>query len=163
MLSFALELKSPVAVRYPRGAAHGDASALIAPLQLGRGEIVRSGQKIAMLVWGSMLHPALIVAEKMGATVANMRFIKPLDEALIRTLAASHDTLVTVEEASVQGSAGGAVAEFLAAHGLKNSLIQLGLPDTFIDQGDPAIMLASVGMDAAGIEAAIIARIAISA
>jgi 1-deoxy-D-xylulose-5-phosphate synthase len=159
MLSMALALKSPVAVRYPRGAAHGEANATITPLQLGKGEIVRtangSGKKIAMLAWGSMLHPSLVVAEKINATVANMRFIKPLDEALIRELAAAHDTLVTVEEASVQGSAGSAVAEFLAKNHLHNKLIAIGLPDTFIDQGDPALMLASVGLDAVGIEAAI--------
>jgi 1-deoxy-D-xylulose-5-phosphate synthase len=165
MLSLGLVLQSPVAVRYPRGAAHGEANASITPLQLGKGEIARTrtgaanGAKIAILAWGSLLHPALTVAEKIDATVANMRFIKPLDEALIRELAATHDTLVTIEEASIQGSAGGAVAEFMAASGLKNKLIQLGLPDTFIDQGDPALMLASVGLDAAGIAASIAARV----
>jgi 1-deoxy-D-xylulose-5-phosphate synthase len=160
MLSMALALKSPVAVRYPRGAAHGDANAAITPLQWGKGEIVRNAvggeKKIAMLAWGSMLHPSLVVAEKINATIANMRFIKPLDEALIRELAATHDTLVTIEEASVQGSAGSAVAEFLARNNLHNKLIIIGLPDTFIDQGDPALMLASVGLDAAGIEAKIL-------
>jgi 1-deoxy-D-xylulose-5-phosphate synthase len=152
MLSMALALKSPVAVRYPRGAAHGAADAPITALQLGKGEIVRHGSERAILAWGSMLHPALIVAEKINATVVNMRFIKPLDEAIIGSLAATHGTFVTIEEASVQGSAGSAVAEFMAAAGLKNKLIQIGLPDTFIDQGDPALMLASVGLDAAGIE-----------
>ena len=159
MLSMALELKSPVAVRYPRGAAHGDANAMIAPLILGKGEMVRrsdkSSQKIAILAWGSMLHQAAGVAEKLNATLVNMRFIKPLDEALIRELAASHESLVTVEEASAQGSAGSAVAEFLAANKLHNTLVTIGLPDTFVDQGDPALMLASVGLDAAGIEATI--------
>jgi 1-deoxy-D-xylulose-5-phosphate synthase len=162
MLSMALALKSPVAVRYPRGAAHGEANATITPLQWGKGEIVRKGEgdgagkKIAMLAWGSMLHPSLVVAEKINATVANMRFIKPLDEALIRELAATHDTLVTIEEASVQGSAGSAIAEFLAKNNLHNKLITIGLPDTFIDQGDPALMLASVGLDAVGIEATVL-------
>ena len=155
MLSMGIELKSPVAVRYPRGAAHGAANADIIPLELGRGEVRRTGNSVAILAWGSMLHPALTVGDKLNATVANMRFVKPLDEALIRELAASHDTLVTVEEASVQGSAGGAVAEFLAREGLTPQLVQIGLPDTFVDQGDPALMLASVGLDAAGIEAAI--------
>ena len=101
------------------------------------------------------MHPALVVGDKLNATVVNMRFVKPLDEALIRELATSHDTLVTVEEASVQGSAGGAVAEFLARAGLTPQLVQIGLPDTFVDQGDPALMLASVGLDAAGIETSI--------
>ncbi|MEO7255557.1 MAG: 1-deoxy-D-xylulose-5-phosphate synthase [Casimicrobium sp.] len=153
MLTMGIELKSPVAVRYPRGTAHGAANAEIIALELGKGEVRRRGEKIAILAWGSMLHPALTVGDKLNATVVNMRFIKPLDEALIRELAASHDTLVTVEEASVEGSAGGAVAEFLAREGLTPQLVLIGLPDTFIDQGDPALMLASVGLDAAGIEA----------
>ncbi len=155
MLNFALEMKSPVAVRYPRGAAHGEPDATITPIQLGKGEVVRKGEKIAMLAWGSMLHPSLAVAEKLNATVANMRFAKPIDEALIRELAATHDALVTLEEASVQGSAGSAVAEFLSANSIPTKLLTVGLPDNFIEQGDPAIMLASVGLDAAGIEASI--------
>ena len=159
MLSMAVELKSPVAVRYPRGAAQGVANAEIIPLELGKGEVRRvsdkSSEKIAILAWGSMLHPALVVGEKLNTTVVNMRFVKPLDEALIRELATSHDTLVTVEEASIQGSAGGAVAEFLARDGLMLQLVQIGLPDTFVDQGDPMLMLASVGLDATGIEATI--------
>lgn len=155
MLSMAVALKRPVAVRYPRGAAHGAVDAGIAPLALAKGEVRRVGEKIAILAWGSMLHPALTVGEKLNASVANMRFIKPLDEALLRELAATHDVLVTVEEASVQGSAGSAVTEFVACTGLPVRVIQLGLPDTFIDQGDPSLMLASVGLDAAGIEASI--------
>jgi 1-deoxy-D-xylulose-5-phosphate synthase len=159
MLAMAIVLRRPVAVRYPRGAAHGKVDATIAPLELGKGEVRRvsdkSGEKIAILAWGSMLHPALTVGEKLNATVVNMRFIKPLDEALLREIALSHDVLVTVEEASVQGSAGSAVAEFVTGNALKIRVVQLGLPDTFIDQGDPALMLASVGLDAAGIEAQI--------
>ena len=159
MLSMAVALSRPVAVRYPRGAAHGAANATIAPLELGKGEMRRvsdkSADKIAILAWGSMLHPALVVGEKLNATVVNMRFIKPLDEAMLREIALTHDALVTVEEASVQGSAGSAVAEFVASNVLNVRVVQLGLPDTFIDQGDPALMLASVGLDAAGIEASI--------
>lgn len=155
MLQMGIDLKSPVAVRYPRGTAHGAANAEITALELGKGEVRRRGEKIAILAWGSMLHPALTVGDKLNTTVANMRFVKPLDEALIRELAASHDTLVAVEEASVEGSAGGAVAEFLAREGLTPQLILIGLPDTFIDQGDPALMLASAGLDAAGIETSI--------
>jgi 1-deoxy-D-xylulose-5-phosphate synthase len=162
MLSFALDMKSPVAVRYPRGAAHGEPDAALAPIELGKGEVVRRGstgaipeKKVAILAWGSMLHVANAVAEKLDATVVNMRFVKPMDEALIRELAAPHDVLVTIEEASVQGSAGSAVAEFLAANNITTKLLTLGLPDTFIDQGDPAIMLASVGLDAAGVEQSI--------
>ncbi len=155
MLSLAVALKSPVAVRYPRGAALGAPDAMITPLELGKGEVRRNGGGMAILAWGSMLHPALAAGEKLNATVANMRFVKPLDEALIRELANSHDVLVTVEEASVQGSAGSAVAEFVAGAGLGNRVLQIGLPDSFIDQGDPSLMLASVGLDAAGIEARI--------
>ena len=163
MLSMAVALSRPVAVRYPRGAAHGAANATIAPLELGKGEVRRKGEKVAILAWGSMLHPALVVGEKLNATVVNMRFIKPLDEALLREIALTHDVLVTVEEASIQGSAGSAVAEFIASNALKIRVMQLGLPDTFIDQGDPALMLASVGLDAAGIEASIQQKLAISA
>ncbi len=160
MLSMAVALNRPVAVRYPRGAAHGVAGATIAPLELGKGEVRRKGEKIAILAWGSMLHPALVVGEKLNATVVNMRFIKPLDQSLLREIALTHEVLVTVEEASVQGSAGSAVAEFVASNAMKIRVIQLGLPDTFIDQGDPALMLASVGLDATGIEASIRQRLA---
>ena len=155
MLSLAVALQSPVAVRYPRGAAHGAADAAIAPLELGKGEVRRTGEKLAILAWGSMLHPALVAGEALNATVVNMRFVKPIDEKLLREIAATHPLIVTVEEASVQGSAGGAVTEFLANAGLDNRVHTLGLPDTFIDQGDPAVMLASVGLDAAGIEASV--------
>ena len=164
MLSLAVALQRPVAVRYPRGAAHGAVDATIAPLELGKGEVRRVSDKgcarIAILAWGSMLHPALVVAEKLNATVVNMRFIKPLDEALLREIASTHDVLVTVEEASVQGSAGSAVAEFVTSNAMTIRVIQLGLPDTFIDQGDPALMLASVGLDAAGIESSILRKLA---
>ena len=102
-----------------------------------------------------MLHPALVAGEALNATVVNMRFVKPIDEKLLREIAATHPLIVTVEEASVQGSAGGAVTEFLANAGLNNRVHTLGLPDAFIDQGDPAVMLASVGLDAAGIEASV--------
>jgi 1-deoxy-D-xylulose-5-phosphate synthase len=155
MLSFALDMKSPVAVRYPRGAAHGEPDAAMSPIQLGKGEVVRRGKRVAIFAWGSMLHPSLVVAEKLDATVANMRFAKPLDEALIRELASTHDAIIAIEEASVQGSAGSAVAEFFTANAITTKLLTLGLPDTFIDQGDPAIMLASVGLDANGIETSI--------
>ena len=165
MLSLAVALQRPVAVRYPRGAAHGAVDATISPLELGKGEVRRasskSGEKIAILAWGSMLHPALVVGEKLDATVVNMRFIKPLDEALLREIAMTHDVLVTVEEASVQGSAGSAVAEFVTNNALNVRVFQLGLPDTFIDQGDPALMLASVGLDVAGIESSIQQKLAL--
>ncbi len=159
MLSFALTLDHPSAVRYPRGAAHGAIDAPVRPIELGRGELLRQGQEVAILAWGAMLHPGLVVAERMGATLANMRFAKPLDEALVLELARSHRLLVTVEEASVQGSAGSAVLECLARHGLTTACLTLGLPDAFIEQGDPAMMLAAAGLDAEGIERAIRERL----
>ena len=104
------------------------------------------------------MQPALKAAEALGATVADMRFVKPIDEALVRELAASHDALVTLEEAAIMGGAGSAVLETLAASGLAMPVLQLGLPDLFIDHGDQAALLAGVGLDAAGIERAIRAR-----
>ncbi|MCX8097647.1 MAG: 1-deoxy-D-xylulose-5-phosphate synthase [Casimicrobiaceae bacterium] len=165
MLSFALTLAGPVAVRYPRGAAHGPEDAAVAPLELGRGLILRPASakarpRVALLAWGSMLHPCATVAESLDATLANMRFAKPLDVPLVCELARTHDLLVTVEEASVMGSAGSAVLEALAAAGLSTPVLTLGLPDRFIDQGDPAIMLASVGLDAPGIERSVRERLA---
>ena len=166
MLSFALTLPGASAVRYPRGAGHGPSDAPVTPIELGRAERVRVGSpassapRVAILAWGAMLHPCATVAERLAATLVNMRFAKPIDEALVAELAASHDLLVTVEEASVMGSAGSAVLECLAARKLATPVLTLGLPDRFIDQGDPAIMLASVGLDAQGIERSIQQRLA---
>ena len=104
-----------------------------------------------MLAFGSMVRPALDAAEELDATVANMRFVKPLDEALVLELAGSHDLLVTVEENVIMGGAGSAVLEALERAGRCVPVLQLGLPDHFIDQGDPGIQLASVGLNAEGI------------
>ncbi len=156
LLSSAFAQNHPVAVRYPRGAGVGTAPlADLAPLPYGRGEVRRQGQGLAILAFGPLLYPALEVGERLGATVLNMRWAKPLDEALLREVAQSHTRLVTLEEGAVMGGAGSAVGEALAAMGLARELLQLGLPDAFIEHGDPAKLLALQGLDAAGIEAAV--------
>ncbi|TAK85682.1 MAG: 1-deoxy-D-xylulose-5-phosphate synthase [Betaproteobacteria bacterium] len=151
MLYTGLMLGSPAAVRYPRGAALGEASKEMKSLAVGKGEVRRRGQHVAILAFGALLKPALEAAESVDATVANMRFVKPLDLELVRELAASHELLVTVEEHQVMGGAGSAVCEALADLRLEKRVLLLGLPDRFIDHGDPARLLASVGLDAAGI------------
>src|SRR5256884_9110573 len=155
MLSTGLQLDSPAAVRYPRGAALGEPGNELAALPVGKGEIRRQGKRIAILAFGAMLKPALEAAEKLDATVANMRFVKPLDVALVRQLAETHHLIVTVEEHQVMGGAGSAVCEALAQLKIDRRMLLLGLPDRFIDHGDPARLLASVGLDAEGIAAAI--------
>ncbi len=152
MLATGLNLPGPSAVRYPRG--NGPGAALDRPLTglpVGKGEVRRRGSKVAILAFGSMLGPALEAGGILDATVANMRFVKPLDTDLIRSLAAEHDLLVTVEEHAVLGGAGGAVCEVLASIKVANMVLLLGLPDRFIDHGDPVRLLASLGLDAAGI------------
>jgi 1-deoxy-D-xylulose-5-phosphate synthase len=163
MLYTAFTLDTPSAVRYPRGAGPGvPVRAELKALTVGKGELRRESkrrsQRIAILAFGSMLHPALTAAEELDATVANMRFVKPIDAELIAWLAQSHDALVTVEENVVAGGAGSAVAEVLAERGIAAPLLQLGLPDAFVDHGDPAVLLAQCGLDAKGIAASIGAR-----
>ncbi len=156
MLTTAFHLDTPSAVRYPRGMGPGvKVDKTLQPLPLGKGELRRRGEKVAILAFGSMLAPSLQVADELNATVANMRFVKPLDEELVRSLATGHDLLVTVEENVVQGGAGSAVAECLANCGVTVPLLQLGLPDRFVEQGDPAKLLQLCGLDAAGIAASI--------
>jgi len=159
MLFTAFQLNTPAAVRYPRGAGPGAAiQQEMRALPVGKGEIRRRGKKlallskkIAILAFGSMVKPALDAAEELDATVANMRFVKPLDEALVAELAESHDLLVTVEENVIMGGAGSAVLEALQRLRIKAAVLQLGLPDHFIDHGDPALQLKSCGLDKAGI------------
>ena len=115
----------------------------------------RQGRSIAILAFGTLLYPAMDAGQALGATVANMRWAKPLDLDLLRQIAGSHDAIVTVEEGCLPGGAGGAVAEALNAEGLVLPVLHLGLPDVFIEHGDPARLLAGVGLDAAGIEASI--------
>ncbi len=152
MLYTAFQLDTPSAVRYPRGSGSGvQVQKEMQALPIGRGEIRRQGKKIALLAFGSMLAPCLEAAEELNATAVNMRFIKPLDDDLVATLAASHDLLVTVEENTVMGGAGSAVTESLNSQQICVKVLQLGLPDVFIDQGDPVQMLADCGLDKNGI------------
>ena len=156
MLYTAYQMNTPTAVRYPRGSGPGvKAVEIMQALPVGRGEIRRSGKKIAILAFGSMLAPSLDAAEQMDATVVNMRFVKPLDSELVLRMAREHGLLVTVEENTLQGGAGSAVAECLMQHGVAVPLLLLGLPDRFIEQGDPAKMLADCGLNGAGIAASI--------
>jgi len=165
MLTTAFQMNTPAAVRYPRGSGPGvRIEQALTTLPLGKGEIRRTVKRrtnrIAILAFGQLLYPALAAAEELDCTVANMRFVKPLDAELIRTLANDHDALVTVEENVVAGGAGSGVAEFLASEKIAVPMLHLGLPDRFIDHGDPAFLLAHVGLDAKGIAASIHARFA---
>jgi 1-deoxy-D-xylulose-5-phosphate synthase len=161
LLTTAFEQDHPVAVRYPRGAGAGVAMEQgLEPLPFGRGEIRRQGRGVAILAFGTLLYPALQVAEKLNATVVNMRWAKPLDTELLLQVAASHAALVTLEEGALMGGAGSAVSEALNAAAVSLPLLQLGLPDQFIEHGDPAKLLAMQGLDAAGIEQSILRRFA---
>ena len=156
LLSTAFAQNHPVAVRYPRGAGAGvSTEAGLQGLPFAKGEVRRQGKGIAILAFGTLLYPALEVAEKLGATVVNMRWVKPLDTELLRQVAAEHEALVTLEEGAVMGGAGSAVSEALQAAGVLKPLLQLGLPDVFVEHGDPAKLLSLQGLDAAGIQASI--------
>jgi len=156
MLYTAFQMNTPAAVRYPRGAGTGVVPIKeMKALQIGLGEICREGEKIALLAFGSMLKPCLEAAEELNATVANMRFVKPLDDNLVVSLAANYSLLVTVEENTIMGGAGSAVLESLENKNITVPVLQLGLPDVFIDQGDPTQMLVDCGRDKDGIVKAI--------
>ncbi|MFN9745804.1 MAG: 1-deoxy-D-xylulose-5-phosphate synthase [Betaproteobacteria bacterium] len=158
-LTTAFQADHAVAVRYPRGSGVGAAiDPALKAWPWGKGVLRRQGSRIALLAFGTLLHPALAAAEKLGATVADMRFVKPLDEELVLQLARSHEAIVTVEEGCLMGGAGSAVLECLAAHGLAVPVLTLGLPDRFVEHGDPARLLSLCGLDAAGIEASIVQR-----
>ena len=160
MLTTAYQYPGPAAVRYPRGAGIGAVvETVLSSIEMGKGEIRRQGKGVVILAFGTMLAPSLQAAETLDATVANMRFIKPLDTALVAELAASHDLLVTIEEGSIMGGAGSAVAEALSAAGIVKPILQLGLPDKFIDHGDATQLLAQCGLDAAGITASVNQRL----
>jgi len=163
MLYTAFMHNGPSAVRYPRGGGMGVAiQQEMQALTMGKGEVRREGEKIAILAFGSMLAPALAAADELKATVANMRFVKPLDEELVLRLAQTHDLLVTVEENAVMGGAGSAVLECLESRGVTVQVLQLGLPDRFVEHGDPAKLLASCGLDQDGIVRAVQARFAVT-
>ncbi len=161
LLSTAFAMDSPVAVRYPRGVGAGvTVSRALDTLPVGKGEIRRTGKGVALLAFGTLLYPALQAAEQLDATVVNMRWAKPLDVDLLLQIAADHDALVTLEDGCIMGGAGSAVLEALAHAGLAKPVLQLGLPDKFIEHGDPAKLMAMLGLDAAGIEASVRARFA---
>ncbi len=153
LLSTCYQYPGPASVRYPRGSGCG---AAVQPgldtVPVGRGIVRRRGSKIAILVFGTLLPAAMQVADALDLSVVDMRFVKPLDQDLVREMAAGHEALVTLEEGCVMGGAGSAVAETLNQSGLVCPLLQLGLPDLFIDHGEQAALLAGVGLDAAGIE-----------
>ena len=160
-LSTAFHQNHPVAVRYPRGAGVGAVpEAALDTLPWGKGEVRRTGSRIAILAFGTLLYPALEAAERLDATVANMRFAKPLDTELVLELARTHDALVTLEDGCIAGGAGSAVMEVLAAAGLAVPVLQLGFADEFIEHGDPVKLMALCGLDAAGIENSIKRRFA---
>ncbi len=153
LLSTAYAQNHPVAVRYPRGTGVGvDAGTDLQTLPLGKAEIRREGQGVCILAFGTLLYPALQAAEKLNATVVNMRWVKPLDVEMVLAMAARHEHLVTVEDACVMGGAGSAVGEALQAANVLKSVLNLGLPDEFVEHGDPAKLMAMLGLDAQGIE-----------
>ncbi len=152
MLYTAFQLNGPTAVRYPRGTGPGTAiDHDMQELPVGKAEVRRRGRKIALLAFGPMLQPALQAADTLDATVVNMRYVKPLDETLVFSLCQEHTLLVTIEEGCVMGGAGSAVGEALARAGVSTPLLQLGLPDRYVEHGDPALLLKECGLDAAGI------------
>ena len=156
MLSTGFQLNSPSAVRYPRGTGPGKAlNTALDTLEVGKGEICRKGKNIAILSFGSTLAEGLEVAEKLNATIANMRFIKPLDETLVLQLAAEHDVLITLEDNAVMGGAGSAVNEFLLAQQCPNRVLNLGLPDIFIEHATREQILDDAGLSTSGILRAI--------
>ncbi|MNF94098.1 1-deoxy-D-xylulose-5-phosphate synthase [compost metagenome] len=150
----------PAAVRYPRGTGpNATIDKDLEPIEIGKGVMRRQGNTVALLVFGVQMAEALKVAEKLDATVVDMRFVKPLDEALVREVAGSHELLVTIEENAIMGGAGGAVSEFLARENILKSVLHLGLPDVYVEHAKPAQMLAECGLDEAGIEAAVRERL----
>jgi len=162
MLRTAYEHPGPALVRYPRGRGPGATIDPEAPvLPLGRGRLIRQGRQVALLAFGSLVTPALAAADELGATVADMRFVKPLDRELILDLARDHELLVTLEENAIAGGAGSAVSELLAEHGRRVPCVHLGLPDRYIEHADHSAQLAACGLDADSIAARV--RTALSA
>lgn len=160
LLFTAYQHPGPAAVRYPRGTGAGAAIAneMIA-LPIGKGRLVREGKRVAILCFGTLLSDARQVAETLNASLCDMRFAKPLDTALIEKMAANHELLVTLEENTLAGGAGTAVSEYLNSLGLNIPVLQLGLPDSFVDHGNQKQQLANLGLDASGIEKSIICRL----
>ncbi len=161
MLTTGFHHDGPAAVRYPRGSGAGlPVSSALNTLPIGKGLITREGQTVAILCFGPLLHAARVVADRLDCTLVNMRFVKPLDRELIRTLAQSHRLLVTIEENAVVGGAGSGICLQIMSESLPCSVLNLGLPDKFMEHGDVADLYAEAGLDAAGIEAQIKTRVA---
>src|SRR5690606_929896 len=146
------QYEGPAAVRYPRGTGPGAViEQEMTALPIGKARVLRPGKQVAILAFGNMVTPSLQVAETLGATLVDMRFVKPLDGALILEMAARHELIVTVEENCLTGGAGSRVGEFLAANAITRPLLHIGLPDSFIEHGKPAQLHQEVGLDSAGI------------
>jgi 1-deoxy-D-xylulose-5-phosphate synthase len=159
LLTTAFKHEGPAAVRYPRGNGAGaKIDTELKALPIGKADVRRRGNGVAILAFGSPLTAALQVGNELGATVANMRFVKPFDETLILELARTHAALVTVEDNAIAGGAGSGVAEFLASKNIQTPILHLGLPDTFLEHASREQLLAESGIDAAGIRSAILAR-----
>ena len=159
MLSTGFHYPGPAAVRYPRGSGTGIAAGSdLDTLPIGKARIVRHGNTLALLAFGSVLPAAAKIAETLDATLIDMRFVKPLDEALLRELAGSHSRLVTIEDNAVMGGAGSAVSEFFRREAIAVDLLQLGLPDCYQEHASREQLLAEAGIDSTGIQAAITAR-----
>ena len=153
MLSTGYQLNHPAAVRYPRGSGCGaKISAELTTLPVGKGRIVRQGQGIALLCFGTLLHQAKSVAEKLDATLVDMRFVKPLDTELLKAIAPQHDVLVTIEENAIQGGAGSAVNEWMMTQRILKPVLNIGLPDRFIEQGSQEEIYHDLKLDSTGIE-----------
>jgi 1-deoxy-D-xylulose-5-phosphate synthase len=159
MLSTGFHYAGPAAIRYPRGTGTGAAiHKALDTLPIGKAEMRRRGHGLAILSFGAMLAPATEIAAEMDATLVNMRFVKPLDEAMIVSLAKTHDAFVTLEDNAVAGGAGSGVAECLAAHGIVKPILHLGLPDSYLEHGSREEVLTMAGLDLPSIRTAIRAR-----
>jgi len=159
MLTTGFRHNGPAAIRYPRGGGPGAViSKSLETMPIGKADLRRRGHGIAILSFGAMLAPAAEVAAELDATLVNMRFVKPLDEALILELAKDHDGFVTIEDNAVAGGAGSAVAECLAAHGVTLPILHLGLPDVYLEHGTREEVLSEAGLDLPGIRQAIRTR-----
>jgi 1-deoxy-D-xylulose-5-phosphate synthase len=160
MLNTGYRYQGPAAVRYPRGKANATVTDFsLESIEIGKARVLREGKRAALLVFGTLLKAARPVAEALDLTLVDMRFVKPLDEALLAQLASTHELLVTLEENVIAGGAGSAVNEMLAREGLRVALLNLGLPDAFLGHGKAADLLAECGLDSAGIEASIKRRL----
>jgi len=156
MLYTGFQLDQPTAVRYPRGKGSGvEIESDMVALPLGQAQVRRRGKRLALLAFGSMVAPATSVAEALDATLVNMRFVKPIDQACVAELASTHSLLITLEENAVQGGAGSAINEVLAERGIETRILNIGLPDRFVDQGSREQLLTECGLDEAGIQGTI--------